>query len=79
MKFEGAPVGMRIKRKDLLEAKDLDWNDIIEPWINYVLEDGSTLKIRHVLKQIKRLERKTRDGDPIYLIDSTTILRWTQK
>jgi len=79
MKFKGAPPGMRVKRSDLLEAKDLDWNDIIEPWIPYTLEDGSTLKIRHVLKQVKRLARKIRDGAPIYLIDSTTILRWTQK
>lgn len=65
----------RIMQKDLEEAEDVDFTEEQEAWNVYKLSDGTTLKIRIVLQGIKRLKKWKPDGDPIYLISSTSIVR----
>jgi len=65
----------RITQKDLAEAEDVDFTDERERWNTYKLKDGTTLKVKLVLRGVKRLKKWGPDGSPIYLINSTNILR----
>jgi len=62
-------------QKDLEEADDIDFTEEREHWNTYKLEDGTTLKIKLVLRGVKRLKKWGPDGSPVYLINSTNILR----
>lgn len=72
---KGAPPGIRITQKDIAEAKDLDFTEESEKWNVYTLEDGTTLKVKLVVRGVKRLKRYNPDGTPIYLINSQNIVR----
>lgn len=60
---------------DLAEAADVDWKEENERWNTYKLSDGTTLKIKLVLKGVKRLLKHLSDGTPIYMIISDNIVR----
>jgi len=66
---------MRITQRDIAEAKDIDFTEEVEHWNVYKLEDGTTLKVKLVLRGIKRLQKWNPDGSPIYLINSQNIVR----
>ncbi|MCL5878112.1 MAG: hypothetical protein M1540_09910 [Candidatus Bathyarchaeota archaeon] len=53
----------------------MDFEDIKEEWNEYKLKDGSTLKVRLVLKGVKRLKKFNPDGTPIYLINASNVVR----
>lgn len=65
----------RIMQKDLEEAEDVDFKEENEGWNVYKLQDGTTLKVKLVLQGVKRLKKCIQDGTPIYLINSTNIVR----
>ena len=54
---------------------DLDFNEVEENWNTYNLSDGTTLKVKLVLRGVKRLERYEPDGSPIYVINSINVVR----
>jgi hypothetical protein len=66
---------IRIGQKDLLEAVEVDFTEEKEYWNVYQLEDGTTLKVKLVLRGVKRLRKHNPDGTPIYLINSQNIIR----
>ena len=51
---------------DICEAK--------EPWSEYMLEDGSKIKVKQVAINIVKLEQKNPDGTPNYIIQGQTII-----
>jgi hypothetical protein len=63
--------------QDLNEAVDVDWTGEQEHWNTYKLADGSTLKVKLVLKGVKRLLKCSPDGTPIYMIVSDNVVRVT--
>ena len=65
----------RITQKDLAEAEDVDFTDEHEYWNTYKLKDGTTLKVKLVLRGVKRLQKHGADGAPMYLINSASIVR----
>lgn len=71
----GAPPGVRITQKDYSEGVDLDFSDEQEHWNIYTLDDGTTLKVKLVLRGVKRLKKFNPDGNPMYVIQSQTIVR----
>ena len=75
---KGAPPGVRITQKDLMEAVNLDFTEEEEYWNIYKLADGTTLKVKLVLRGVKRLNRFNPDGTPMYLIQSQSIVRTTE-
>ncbi|UCG45845.1 MAG: hypothetical protein JSV58_03505 [Candidatus Bathyarchaeota archaeon] len=66
---------MRVMQKDLMEAEDIDFTDEKEYWNTYKLKDGTTLKIKLVLRGVKRLKKWSPDGLPVYVINSRNIVR----
>jgi len=65
----------RITQKDLMEAEDLDFEEESEQWNSYKLSDGTTLRIRLILREVKRLKKWKPDGTPIYVINSMHVVR----
>jgi hypothetical protein len=65
----------RITQKDLMDAEDLDYTEESESWNSYKLSDGTTLRIRLILREVKRLNKWKPDGSPIYVISSQNIVR----
>ena len=61
--------------EDLVDGVDLDFKELEEHWNIYKLSDGSTLKVRLVLRGVKRLKRYEPDGTPIYIINSINVVR----
>lgn len=72
---KAAPPETRIFQKDLEEAADLDFSEEEEHWNVYKLSDGTTLKIKLVLRGVKRLKRYNPDRTPIYWIQSQNLVR----
>jgi hypothetical protein len=54
---------------------DLDFEEVEENWNTYTLSDGTTLKVKLVLRGVKRLKRYEPDGTPIYVINSINVVR----
>lgn len=54
---------------------DLDFKEVEENWNRYTLSDGTTLKVKLVLRGVKRLKRYEPDGSPIYVINSINVVR----
>jgi len=65
----------RITPKDLEDGEDLDFTESKEGWNVYKLEDGTTLKVKLVLRSVKRLKKWNPDGTPLYLIQSANVVR----
>ena len=54
---------------------DLDFKEVEEHWNTYNLSDGTTLKVKLILRGVKRLKRVEPDGTPIYVINSINVVR----
>lgn len=72
---EGAPPGVRITQRDVMEATDLDFEELEEHWNVYKLSDGTTLKVKIILRGVKRLKKWNDDGSPLYIIQSQNFVR----
>lgn len=59
----------------LADSIDLDFEEVEENWNTYRLSDGTTIKVKLVLRGVKRLKRYERDGTPIYVINSINVVR----
>jgi hypothetical protein len=60
---------------DLEKAVNLDWSSEKEYWNSYKLEDGTLMKVKLILQGVKRTDQHNPDGTPIYLINSTNVVR----
>ena len=65
----------KLPRDALLGSEDLDFKEVEENWNTYTLSDGTTLKVKLVLRGVKRLRRFEPDGTPIYVINSINVVR----
>lgn len=65
----------KLPRDALKDAKEIDFSEEKEYWNEYQLEDGTTLKVKLVLRGVKRLNRHEPDGTPVYVINSMNVVR----
>ncbi len=56
-------------------SADLDFKEVEENWNTYTLSDGTTLKVKLVLRGVKRLKNYEPDGSPIYVINTINVVR----
>ena len=56
-------------------SADLDFKEVEENWNTYTLSDGTTLKVKLVLRGVKRLKNFEPDGAPIYVINTINVVR----
>ena len=65
----------KLPMKALEGSVDLDFEETEEHWNTYTLSDGTTIKVKLVLRGVKRLKRYEPDGNPIYVINSINVVR----
>jgi hypothetical protein len=65
----------KISRDALKDAVEVDFSEEKEFWNEYTLKDGTTLKVKLVLRGVKRLARYEPDGTPVYVINSMNVVR----
>lgn len=71
------PNKIKIKLPDGLEvdATPIEINQASEQWSHYLLEDGSTLKVKLVITKISRLDNNYDvEGNPVYWFQSTNVV-----
>ena len=61
--------------EEMVDGTEIDWSKDTEEWNEYKLDDGTTLKIKIVLRGVKRLNKHSPDGLPIYVVNTTNIVR----
>jgi len=66
---------IQIMPEDLANAEDVDWTEAKEFWNEYKLKDGTTLKVRLILIAVKRLKKYLPDGNPMYFVNSSNVVR----
>lgn len=59
--------------EDYLTDPDMDFEPIIEPWNEYTLDGGSTLKLRAVAMEISRTSLYDPQKEPFYLVSSRVL------
>jgi len=58
------------------DAVEVDWASEKEYWNEYELNDGTTLKVKLILKGVRRAkDQHTPDGNPIYAVQSMNVVR----
>lgn len=57
------------------EASPIDVNSSQERWNEYLLEDGTVLKMKLVLKKVLKVEGEfDAEGNPVYVMQSTNVV-----
>jgi len=57
------------------EAELVDVTTSSEPWSNYLLSDGTTVRMKVVLSEVWRLiDEYDKDGNPMYVLQSAGIM-----
>jgi hypothetical protein len=60
---------------EMVDATPIQVNSANEVWNSYLLEDGSTVKMKLVATNVVRLDNKyDPEGNPIYFVKSTNIV-----
>lgn len=67
------------KELDFSKSEEVGWSKEIETWNEYKLADGTTLKIKTVLRRVIRLiDQHNDDGSPIYYVNTQNVVRATK-
>lgn len=57
-----------------VQATAIDVNQSGEKWNEYLLEDGTVLKMKLVLKKVYRVDGEyDEEGNPVYVMQSTNV------
>ena len=70
------PNKIRMKLPDgrEVEAMLIDTMQASEQWSHYLLEDGSTLKVKIVVTKVFRIDDEyDAEGNPVYIFQSTNV------
>ena len=60
---------------ETVAAEDIEITQTSEHWNQYLLEDGSLIKVKLVASKIVRvLDRYDHAGNPIYLVNSSNVI-----
>jgi len=55
-------------------GQDVSFEPEKESWSVYLLEDGTTLKMRAIAASIIRLDEFMPNGDPMYLVNASNVV-----
>lgn len=73
--LKGKPTTVQYPPQELSKnAKDMKYSVVFEEWNEYVLEDGTAVRIKSNVTEILRTNKFDRNGDPIYIVNTSQIL-----
>jgi len=56
----------------------LGYNTLGEEWNEYILEDGTKIRIKTTVTKISRTDKYEKIGDPIYLVETNVMMQVTK-
>lgn len=72
--LKGKPsLDIRVTASDILQ--ELEFEPITEEWAEYLLKDGTKIKIKPVVTKVSKTSKYSQFGDPIYIVDSQTVVK----
>lgn len=74
--LKGPPSSTPYSPQELAQSKkeDVAYDTISEEWNEYILEDGTTIRIKDTVVAISRTDKVDKNGDPIYMVEHSQIL-----
>ena len=57
-----------------VSGTDVSYNTYNEAWNEYMLEDGTTLRLKVIVKRVVRTDAYNPDGTPVYIVQSQNVL-----
>jgi len=64
--------------KDSIVQDGLGYNTLGEEWNEYILDDGTKIRVKSTVTKISRTDKFEGSGDPIYLVDTNAIVQVTK-
>jgi hypothetical protein len=73
--LKGPPDQKGYSPEELGQSKqeDIRFDTLDEEWNEYILEDGTSVRIKDTIISVGRTDKTDRDGDPIYLVQHTQL------
>lgn len=75
--LKGTPTNLLyspIEIKNSVVKDELRYNTLAEEWNEYLLDDGTRLRLKSTVTKVSRTSKYDKFGDPIYLVDSNAIM-----
>lgn len=57
-----------------VEGSEVTFRSSSENWNEYLLDDGTVLKVKLVLTDVTRLDQWDTEGNPVYVLRSTNVV-----
>ncbi len=75
--LKGVPNMKKYSSNELKEAIDeeIRYSTISEEWNEYIVDDGTRIRIKDTVTNITRIKLKDRNGDPIYIVSHSTLVQ----
>ena len=66
---------VKLPNGDSVDAEKIEITNASEQWNQYLLEDGTLLKLKPVATKVVRLKNQhDQEGNPVYLIQSNNVI-----
>jgi len=73
--LKGTPSTKQYSHQELSEkAEDMRYSIVSEEWNEYVLEDGTVVRIKSSVIEVLRSDKFDRNGDPVYYVNTSQLL-----
>ena len=73
---KGPPSSIVYSREQLISQiveRDVDYETLSEEWNEYILEDGTKVRIKFTVARISKTDKFDRRGEPIYIVEHAMI------
>lgn len=73
------PIDTRTYSKEELESSivqdEVRYNTISEEWYEYIVDDGTRIRLKMTVTRIAKTSKFDRQGEPVYLVDNNVLLQ----
>lgn len=53
---------------------DVKYSTLSEEWHEYIIDDGTRLRIKTTVTRIRKTSKFDKDGEPVYLVDTSALI-----
>lgn len=74
--LKGPPTSRKYSPQELSQSpqQDIRYDTLSEEWNEYILEDGTAVRIKDTVVSVARTDKTDRNGDPIYIVQHSQLL-----
>jgi hypothetical protein len=72
--LKGKPsADLRVSAADIIS--EVEFDPIKEEWAEYLLKDGTKIKVKPVVTKVSKTSKYSQFGDPVYVVDSQSLMK----